>query len=220
MHAPTPSPASLSLGLSSFLKSEHLPIHIPSPSHSSHSPLNPFECLTIQEHVSRCSSSTASHDLATPPLSPSADSYAALYPIPPHMTPQTSPVGTPRSLSPAFSDHHHLPETHLLGKLTIRVVEAKGLAVEGPPKIEKPYVLLQYDRTECVASALQPPRIQLTLVSVITRTRFTRTRALFTAPSRENGGRLHHRRKRSKAGKRCSSARLEAPRSEWASRRA
>lgn len=147
----------LSLGLSAFFKSEHTPIHIPSPASSSHGHHNPFECLTIGEHLRRCSSTyppITPQPLTPPlPLSPSAESYTALYPIPPHLTPHTSPVGSPRSESPALTDPHEtIPTTHLLGKLTIRVVEAKGLAVEGPPKIEKPYILLQYDRTECVLS--------------------------------------------------------------------
>lgn len=42
-----------------------------------------------------------------------------------------------------------VPTTQLVGRLKVRVVEAKGLAIpEG--EVAKPYVLLQYDRTECV----------------------------------------------------------------------
>ncbi|KAK4699765.1 hypothetical protein P7C70_g6494, partial [Phenoliferia sp. Uapishka_3] len=162
--------AGLSLGLSNFLRSEHIAIHIPSPhssahaspSNSSHSTLNPFECLTIQEHQRRCSRRDST-DTATPPCSPApTDTFASLYPIAPHLTPQTSPVGSPRSDSPALPDHQyhdHVPTTSLLGKLTIRVVEAKGLAIQGPPRIEKPYVLLQYDRTDSISReyGAEPP---------------------------------------------------------------
>lgn len=43
--------------------------------------------------------------------------------------------------------HDSMPTTELIGRLRVRVVEAKGLAVpEG--RTCKPYVLLQYDRTE------------------------------------------------------------------------
>ncbi|GAA5883482.1 hypothetical protein JCM3774_003598 [Rhodotorula dairenensis] len=43
-----------------------------------------------------------------------------------------------------------MPTTELMGRLRVRVVEAKGLAVpEG--RICKPYVLLQYDRTDSVS---------------------------------------------------------------------
>ena len=43
--------------------------------------------------------------------------------------------------------HDSMPTTELIGRLRVRVVEAKGLAVpEG--RTCKPYVLLQYARTE------------------------------------------------------------------------
>ncbi|GAA5857291.1 hypothetical protein JCM9279_007598, partial [Rhodotorula babjevae] len=43
-----------------------------------------------------------------------------------------------------------LPTTELLGTLKVRVVEAKGLAVPDS-QVAKPYVLLQYDRTDSVS---------------------------------------------------------------------
>ncbi|GAA6051782.1 hypothetical protein JCM3770_004969 [Rhodotorula araucariae] len=47
-------------------------------------------------------------------------------------------------------DDSSLPTTELLGRLKVRVVEAKGLSVpEG--HVAKPYVLLQYDRTDSVS---------------------------------------------------------------------
>ncbi|TKA51975.1 hypothetical protein B0A53_05059 [Rhodotorula sp. CCFEE 5036] len=46
--------------------------------------------------------------------------------------------------------HDSMPTTELIGRLRVRVVEAKGLAVpEG--RTCKPYVLLQYDRTDSVS---------------------------------------------------------------------
>ncbi|KAM0752261.1 kinase-like protein [Meredithblackwellia eburnea MCA 4105] len=176
---PHPPPL-LSPSLSSFLRSEHLHIqhHIPSPSqsrrqsHSSNSAIqDPFQCLTIEEHIRRSSitiprlpilpllplqdSRSNPPPTAILPHSPAADEYCALYPLPPHLTPQHSPVATPQRVdSPALfppDDHHDLPTTRLLGKLTISVVQAKDLSIKGPPNIEAPYVLLQYDRTESVS---------------------------------------------------------------------
>lgn len=57
----------------------------------------------------------------------------------------------------ADAQNDSMPTTELIGRLRVRVVEAKGLAVpEG--RICKPYVLLQYDRTEYVESCLLLPR--------------------------------------------------------------
>ncbi|ORY88089.1 kinase-like domain-containing protein [Leucosporidium creatinivorum] len=97
--------------------------------------------------------------MATPPLSP-ADSYASLYPPPPHLTPHHSPVSTPRSLSPepgvtAGTMDHPIPSTHVMGKLSIRVVEARDLNVSSGK--EKPYILLQYDRTDSVSREYGAP---------------------------------------------------------------
>ncbi|GAA6023218.1 hypothetical protein JCM10207_004485 [Rhodosporidiobolus poonsookiae] len=43
-----------------------------------------------------------------------------------------------------------IPETEVFGRLQVHVVEAKGLAVP-EDKLAKPYVLLQYDRTDSVS---------------------------------------------------------------------
>ncbi|SDA07896.1 BZ3501_MvSof-1269-A2-R1_Chr6-1g08333 [Microbotryum saponariae] len=51
--------------------------------------------------------------------------------------------------------HHALPTTQLMGKLSIVVVEAKNLRVESGK--EKPYVLLQYDRTDSVGREYGAP---------------------------------------------------------------
>lgn len=160
-------PHLMSLGL--FKTQDSIP-HIPSPSHCSASTSSffPFETLAIDEHNRRSRrQSRVDFGLSSSnPPTPVRDSYAALYPLAPHLTPQHSPMGSPRAESPALSPpppsstpdiHAGLPTTHLLGKLSIRVVEAKGLAVRGPPHVdhvEKPYVLLQYDRTECVVPLL------------------------------------------------------------------
>lgn len=82
-----------------------------------------------------------------------AEEYACLYPPPPHLTPVCSPSTTPRCTSPsedpptgewaAGADEEGM---HPIGKLTIRVLEARGLKIDTGR--EKPYVLLQYDRTE------------------------------------------------------------------------
>lgn len=136
----------LSLGLSSFFKHEPLPPNAFPPtdrtSSSSSSSHTFFEALSILDHVPH----VPSPSLCTPPLSP-ADSYISLYPLPPHLTPQPSPTVSPRSTSPTWPEHdHENVSTHLLGKLTVQVVEARGLAVSSQE--ERCYVLLQYDRTE------------------------------------------------------------------------
>ncbi|GAA5990909.1 hypothetical protein JCM10908_000075 [Rhodotorula pacifica] len=46
--------------------------------------------------------------------------------------------------------HESMPTTELIGRLRVRVVEAKGLAVP-EDRLSKPYVLLQYDRTDSVS---------------------------------------------------------------------
>ncbi|GAA5968889.1 hypothetical protein JCM11641_000768 [Rhodosporidiobolus odoratus] len=87
-------------------------------------------------------------------------------PPPPHLSPLPTP---PRSLSPngrassprksarrlspsrlgiSSQEDGALPETELLGRLQVQVVEAKGLAVQ---EGSKAYVLLQYDRTDSVS---------------------------------------------------------------------
>ncbi|KDE02452.1 AGC/AKT protein kinase [Microbotryum lychnidis-dioicae p1A1 Lamole] len=107
--------------------------------------------------------------LLTPPLSP-AESFGALYPEPPHLSRPSSPHGSSFvSLPPALSKtssiedehgHHALPTTQLMGKLSIVVVEAKNLRVESGK--EKPYVLLQYDRTDSVGReyGAPPPNVK------------------------------------------------------------
>ncbi|KAI5479152.1 AGC/Akt protein kinase [Pseudohyphozyma bogoriensis] len=169
MDEPHPGPtttlkpaAHLSLGLCSFLKSEHLPLPLPPPPSRPVSPgsgalashSGRLSTLSIEEHHRRssCHFPDIFSDTRTPPLSPAESAYSALYPPPPHLTPQASPTASPRAESPAFpdgDDHPAVPTTHLLGKLTITVVEARGLACETGN--EKPYVLLQYDRTDSVS---------------------------------------------------------------------
>jgi hypothetical protein len=146
--APAMKEHGLSLGLSPFFRHEPLPTLSPTPAGYSH---NPFECsfqgLTIMDHNTRTSGTSSRCDVSTPPISP-ADPYMSLYPLPPHLTPQTSPMAS-RSTSPTWGEEDHdgdSASTYLLGKLTVTVVEARGLAVSSAQ--EKPYVLLQYDRTE------------------------------------------------------------------------
>jgi hypothetical protein len=128
------------MSLLPFLKAEGAK----TPSTSSHSNLNPFEFLTIHDHNYRSSGSFAATDIiSTPPLSPAAESYSALYPAPPHLTPRPSPTTSPRSQTPDFTN---VQETNVLGKLHVRVLEACGLRVTSGQ--EKPYVLCSYDRTE------------------------------------------------------------------------
>ena len=101
----------LSLGLSTFFKHEPLPPNVFSPDRtsSSASSQNPFEALSIHEHIPHIPSPA----LCTPPLSP-ADSYISLYPLPPHLTPQSSPTVS-RSSSPTWPEHdHENVSTHLL----------------------------------------------------------------------------------------------------------
>ena len=69
-------------------------------------------------------------------------------PPPPHLTPQPSPTGSPRSTSPERNMNHPMPTTHVMGKLAVRVVEARGLAVTS--QREKPYVLLQVSRRHLI----------------------------------------------------------------------
>lgn len=74
------------------------------------------------------------------------------------LTPATDPRADERTAEPASREDDAIdvrdemgdvPTTQLVGRLKVRVVEAKGLAIaEG--EVAKPYVLLQYDRTECV----------------------------------------------------------------------
>lgn len=63
-------------------------------------------------------------------------------PAPPHLTPLPSPSTSPRPMSPHLLDGDHpMPTTNVLGKLTIRVVEARGLGLAA--QNQKPYCLLQ-----------------------------------------------------------------------------
>ena len=45
-----------------------------------------------------------------------------------------------------------MPTTEMLGRLKVQVVEAKGLTIRNPDQA-KPYVLLQYDRTDSISRA-------------------------------------------------------------------
>lgn len=108
---------------------------------SSVSSLHSFETLSIGQH----------NGYLTPPLPPSpagGDPFATLYPPPPHLTPHSSPHLKPTTL-PALSKTVPLPHTHLLGRLTIVVVDANGLNVKPGAK---PYVLTEYDRTDSVSN--------------------------------------------------------------------
>ncbi|KAK4055989.1 hypothetical protein OIO90_002984 [Microbotryomycetes sp. JL221] len=105
---------------------------------------------------------------STPPLSP-AESFASLYPIPPHLSPAVSPASSPRSSTspslhpapptPTAEDGthagHDLPETHVMGKLVVKVVQARNLKVDSDKA--KPYILLQYDRTDSVSREFGAP---------------------------------------------------------------
>jgi hypothetical protein len=95
-----------------------------------------------------------------PPNSPDSNPFFAteIYPTPPHLTPLSSP-------SPSFMNLPTLlhsvastpswPESNGLGRLTVVVVQARGLNVEVGENGEagKPYCLMQYDRTETVSLA-------------------------------------------------------------------
>lgn len=49
-------------------------------------------------------------------------------------------------MSPDLYKDTPLPSTHVLGKLSVKVVEARGLRVD-ESRIAKPYVLLQVSRS-------------------------------------------------------------------------
>ncbi|SCV67513.1 BQ2448_5124 [Microbotryum intermedium] len=96
----------------------------------------------INGHTSRIAT-----PLMTPPLSP-AESFGAL----------CNSFNRNLWLTNSIEDehgHHALPTTQLMGKLSIVVVEAKNLRVESGK--EKPYVLLQYDRTDSVSREYGAP---------------------------------------------------------------
>ncbi|GAA5853039.1 hypothetical protein JCM3766R1_000850 [Sporobolomyces carnicolor] len=111
-----------------------------------------------------------------------ADMFAQLYPPPPHLSPLHSPALLPptedpskhsplsasstsptlRSSTTAASAHprqelsvseqsQEMPTTELLGRLRVHVVEAKGLTVRS--RDQRPYVLVQYDRTDSISRA-------------------------------------------------------------------
>ena len=130
--------------------------------------------LTSQRRVAPARShlpSSVSPSAATPGPDPPPPHHLTPAPTPPRTLSPSRPVRTPPKVSPLLDvaplrtmpapapapegDPVHapsepLPTTELLGTLKVRVVEAKGLAVrEGQPA--KPYLLMQYDRTECAA---------------------------------------------------------------------
>ncbi|KAK4049032.1 hypothetical protein OIV83_004393 [Microbotryomycetes sp. JL201] len=140
---------------------------------------NPANHLSVlDKHRSRQSNSAAFSAVdalsvagsSTPPLSP-AESFASLYPIPPHLSPAVSPSSSPRSATShlprtslsrtddysaaAGDDADDLPTTHVMGKLVVKVIEARGLKVDS--NTAKPYVLLQYDRTDSVSREYGAP---------------------------------------------------------------
>ncbi|BGP47735.1 hypothetical protein JCM10450v2_003600 [Rhodotorula kratochvilovae] len=90
------------------------------------------------------------------PLSPAESVFSQLSRTPPTLT-KIHPLAPaiPEPMPAADDDRvevddSSLPTTEVLGTLRVRVVEAKGLAVpEG--QVAKPYVLLQYDRTDSVS---------------------------------------------------------------------
>lgn len=139
-----------SLSLSPFLHMETLAPLSSSHCHTSHNKLDhqhfedSFSTLSVEEHYHRRSS------IITPD---SRLSSFSLYPLPPHLTPHHSPIHT-RPSSPAyhpsdfFHPEHNLHTSNILGTLNLTVIEARGLAVVGN---EKPYVMLQYDRTESIS---------------------------------------------------------------------
>ncbi|GAA6006911.1 hypothetical protein JCM11491_001441 [Sporobolomyces phaffii] len=109
-----------------------------------------------------------------------ADMFAQLYPPPPHLSPlpspallapvgneadtDNSPLSSPSPSSPSAKSRppsrpemtvseqsQEMPTTELLGRLRVQVIEAKGLTVR--KKDQKPYVLVQYDRTDSISRA-------------------------------------------------------------------
>lgn len=77
---------------------------------------------------------------STPPISP-PNAFSALYPLPPHLTPlpspnQSRPPSPSNNLDEPGHHEHVLHSTNLLGKITVRVVEARGLGVS--TFLEKP----------------------------------------------------------------------------------
>ncbi|GAA5911837.1 uncharacterized protein JCM6883_001285 [Sporobolomyces salmoneus] len=104
-----------------------------------------------------------------------AEMFAQLYPPPPHLSPLHSPALLPptdevKHTSPlsdatmattsqppppaektVSEQSQEMPTTEMLGRLRVQIVEAKGLTVRN--QNQKPYVLVQYDRTDSISRA-------------------------------------------------------------------
>ncbi|GAA5948498.1 hypothetical protein JCM3765_004903 [Sporobolomyces pararoseus] len=97
--------------------------------------------------------------LHSPALLPPTEDYSTTSPL---STSSTSPPTSRASLKPpppaaqtqemsVSEQSQEMPTTEQLGRLRVQVVEAKGLTVRS--KDQKPYVLVQYDRTDSISRA-------------------------------------------------------------------
>ncbi|GAA5846808.1 hypothetical protein JCM5353_005910 [Sporobolomyces roseus] len=112
--------------------------------------LSPLPSPVALPPTSTSNSSPLSSSSAIPVL---ADPIPA---TPPQSHPQT-PTRTSNSQSPRpgmtmEEKSEEMPTTEMLGRLKVQVVEAKGLTIRNPDQA-KPYVLLQYDRTDSISRA-------------------------------------------------------------------
>ncbi|GAA5936588.1 uncharacterized protein JCM15063_001930 [Sporobolomyces koalae] len=126
--AAPPSPADMFAQL--YPPPPHLsPLHTPAPLATAAPPLeSPAVLPDPITHPSPLASTR--RDPATPPVDPAATSQHAMT---------------------VSEKSHEMPTTEMLGRLRIQVVEAKALSIRNDH--QRPYVLLQYDRTDSISRA-------------------------------------------------------------------